>query len=107
MEIILKKDGVTALADTHGAELHSYLLATGREVLWGGSAESWKGRSPVLFPIVGTLAKNQTTIGGKCYSMKSHGFARNLEFEVAQQTESSVTFVLRADNETRAQYPFE
>ena len=107
MEITLTKGCVTARADSHGAELFSYLAEDGRQVLWGGSEASWTGRSPVLFPMVGALADNTTRIGGKPYSMRQHGFARHLDYEVAEQTAESVTFAARASEETRAVYPFE
>ena len=38
--------------------------------------------------------------------MKIHGFASACEFEVAEQTESSVTFALHDNEVTRAQFPF-
>lgn len=106
MEIKLQKNGVTALADTKGGELYSYLTPAGRQVLWGGSERSWRGRSPVLFPIVGAVHGNRTEIDGQQVEMRQHGFARNMEFAVSAQTDDSVTFVLTDTAETRAVYPY-
>ena len=39
--------------------------------------------------------------------MPRHGFARNFEFEIQNQTESSVVFVLESNAETFKSYPFE
>lgn len=39
--------------------------------------------------------------------MEAHGFASQRQFEVEEQTESSVTLLLRSDEETKAQYPFD
>ena len=64
---------------THGAELQS-LIANGREYLWQGDPAFWSRRAPILFPIVGRLADDTLRIGGKAYTMKQHGFARDAEF---------------------------
>ena len=64
---------------THGAELQS-LIANGREYLWQGDPAYWGRRAPILFPIVGRLAKDILRIDGREYTMKQHGFARDAEF---------------------------
>ena len=64
---------------THGAELQS-LVANGREYLWQGDPAYWGRRAPILFPIVGRLAKDTLRIDGREYTMKQHGFARDTEF---------------------------
>ena len=106
MQITLTRGGVTATVDTHGGELFSYLTGTGRQVLWGGSDKSWPGRSPVLFPIVGAVPDNRIEIDGKISAMHRHGFAREMEFEVAGQSADRVTLVLRANEQTLAVYPY-
>lgn len=65
---------------TKGAELQS-LIANGCEYLWHGDPSYWGRRAPILFPIVGRLADDSLRIGGKSYTMKQHGFARDAEFE--------------------------
>ena len=106
MELTLQKDGVVARADTHGAELFSYCLPNGRQVLWGGSEKSWPGRSPVLFPIVGPVPGNRIEIDGELRQMRRHGFARDMEYQVAEQTQESVTFTACANEETLERYPY-
>ena len=54
----------------------------------------WKRHSPVLFPIVGKLKKNQTLIGGRTYELPQHGFARNLEFEPITKLDNFHSYVL-------------
>ena len=39
--------------------------------------------------------------------MPRHGFARNFEFQILNQTENSVVFVLESNSETLKNYPFE
>ena len=53
--IRLHSDTLTAEIDPHGAQLSVLRDAAGRDLLWNGDEAIWKGRAPILFPIVGTL----------------------------------------------------
>ncbi len=65
-----------------------------------------RGGIPVLFPICGPLPEPEYEWDGKCYSMKQHGFARNQEWQVVQQSPERLTLELTDNETTRAQYPF-
>lgn len=67
----------------------------------------WKRHSPVLFPIVGKLKKNQTLIGGRTYELPQHGFARNLEFEPITKLDNFHSYVLKSNKYTLLKYPYE
>lgn len=70
---------------------------------------SVRGGIPILFPICGNLPDNQYELDGQTYSLKQHGFARDLPWQVTQQdvTESaSLTLELASSEATLAQYPF-
>ena len=54
----------------------------------------WKRHSPVLFPVVGKLKKNQTIINGRIYEMQQHGFARDMEFEPITKLEENIHMIL-------------
>ncbi len=71
----IKNDQITASINPFGAELSS-LQMQGQEYLWQGDTNIWSGRAPILFPIVGTLAKNQMRYRGNAYTMQRHGFSR-------------------------------
>jgi hypothetical protein len=91
-----------------GAEILSiHNLINKTEILWNPDLIFWNRVSPVLFPIVGKLMNNYFKENGNKYSMLQHGFARNLEFEVTQQTENSISMQLKANAETQNQYPFD
>ena len=62
----------------------------------------WNRHSPVLFPIVGKLKDGKTSILGNEYYMGQHGFARDMEFEEIGEH----SYVLRANEETLAKFPF-
>ena len=106
MKIELAYRGLRALADSHGGELVSVQNAAGTEYIWGGDPAFWHGINPLLFPIVGSLKDGTVCFDGAAYRMERHGFARNMEFSVAAQDESSVLFTLRETEQTLTQYPY-
>lgn len=71
---------------------------------------SVRGGNPVLFPICGNVVDDTYTVGDKTYTIKQHGFGRNLPWEVSDRTtdgDARLTLTLRANEQTRAVYPFE
>ena len=88
-----------------GAELSS-LRFRGREYLWQGSPDSWNGRSPHLFPVIGSCPEGGWKYGDKSIVLGNHGFARRREFETVSLNESSCTLRLKDSEGTLAQYPF-
>jgi galactose mutarotase-like enzyme len=90
-----------------GAELVRLRDAAGRDLLWDGNPAFWKGRAPLLFPIVGRLKNDQLKVNGHAYPMNQHGFARTSMFELAARDQASCRFRLRSSAKTRAQYPFD
>lgn len=89
-----------------GAELISLNTKSGTEYIWEGNAEFWGKHSPVLFPIVGTLKDNNYNYSGHSYSLSRHGFARDMEFQLAKKTTNSAVFTLGYNEETLKVYPF-
>ena len=90
----------------HGAEIRSVKKGD-CEYMWCADEKWWGRCAPVLFPIVGGLKDKKCIIDGKEYSMGQHGFARDMDFELAEQTENSATFVLKSNEETLEKYPYE
>lgn len=71
---------------------------------------SVRGGIPILFPICGNLPNNTYTYLGKNYTLKQHGFARDLPWEVTNHVTdelASLTLVLKSNDQTRAVYPFD
>ena len=98
---------IKASVSTMGAELVSLILKkTGTEYLWQGDKTYWTGHAYNLFPICGRLWEGKYTYQGKTYEMNLHGFARKTEYELAEQTDTSLTFRLTDSDVTYAQYPF-
>ena len=107
MKITLTNDVLAVVIDTHGAELQSIdNIRTGRRYLWHGDKAYWGRRSPVLFPIVGSLWDGTFMMDGKEYGLGQHGFARDMEFAVMENVpENEAWFVLEANDETMMKYP--
>lgn len=90
-----------------GAELQEvFSKDTQLEYLWSGDPLFWGKKSPVLFPIVGTLKNNQFTHNGENYQLSRHGFARDKNFKLTESGNHRVSLTLDADEETLTQYPF-
>ncbi len=89
-----------------GAELKSIRLDE-KEFMWDARPEYWGKTSPVLFPFVGGLKDGKFTYNGKEYKSGRHGFARDNEFELVEEGENFLKFLLKSNKETLKLYPFE
>ncbi|HLY69095.1 MAG TPA: aldose 1-epimerase family protein [Puia sp.] len=90
-----------------GAELQSIAHKTHLlEYLWGGDPAFWAKKSPILFPIVGTLRNDKYFYQGRAYTLGRHGFARDMEFEISEQTSVSISFLLQSNEATLQHFPF-
>lgn len=90
-----------------GAELQSiYHKQLETAYMWSGDPAFWGKHSPVLFPIVGTLKDDVYYFDGVSYQLGRHGFARDMDFAVTEQTGSSITLALQDNETTRPRYPF-
>ena len=104
MQIKLQSDNYHVLLNTLGAELNSYSNPSGNEYVWNSDPAYWLRSSPLLYPTVGNVRNGETVIKDHIYQMPKHGFCKESEFEVTEQTENSVTFLLKANEETLKHY---
>ncbi len=105
MNVKIRNDKITLEASTVGAELMSIKYG-GREYLWQGDPDIWDDRAPVLFPFCGRQTEASYLYKGKKYEMGIHGFLWKSDMTVKEQTDTSVTFLLTDNEETRKIYPF-
>lgn len=105
----LKNDKITIGVNTHGAELVSIVgNENAREYMWCGDEKYWGRVSPILFPFVGKLEKQRYIHEGVTYeNIPQHGFARDSEFELKEQTEDTIWFELIKDEKWNQNYPFD
>ncbi|ADY13565.1 aldose 1-epimerase [Sphaerochaeta globosa] len=91
-----------------GAEIHSlYNTHTNIQYIFDGNPVYWARHTPLLFPVTGPLKDGKVQAKGKTYAMPVNGFARDLQFDVVTQKKNEATFVLHANEQTRAFYPYE
>ena len=106
MVVQIKNDFLVATFSTLGAELIS-LKSNDKEFIWEGNSEFWEKQSPILFPTIGSLKEDTYFFEGKEYHLPRHGFAREKEFQIAEQTETRIVFSLQSDAESEKVYPFQ
>ena len=102
----LKNDKLEISINAHGAELVC-VVKDDIDYLWNGNPEFWGRTSPVLFPIVGTVATGKYFVDGKVFQLPQHGFARDMVFDVLSKDDDEIWFSLTSSDETHAMYPFE
>lgn len=106
MNITIYNHQIKATINTLGAELIQ-LEKKNQDYIWTIDETYWNKTSPILFPIVGRLKNDTYTIEGKTYELPRHGFARNFEFELENQTENTVVLLFTENQETLKHYPFQ
>ncbi|MGN0164845.1 MAG: aldose 1-epimerase family protein [Lachnospiraceae bacterium] len=92
--------------DTKGAELCSIInKENGLSYMWN-AGDAWKRHSPVLFPIVGGIKDKTYRIDGREFHLNQHGFARDMEFNLLKETDTSLSFILSEDPGTLVRFPY-
>lgn len=103
----LENDIIKIASKEKGAELTSIILKSDTtEYLWQADEKYWGRHAPILFPIVGKLKNDNYVYGGKVYNLSQHGFARDMEFELIEKTQTEITYKIENSNKTQEKYPF-
>ena len=105
-QITLSLNDSEARINLFGAELSSFKYKN-NEYIWQANPAVWGRHAPILFPIVGKLRDDSYLFQGKKYAMGQHGFARDREFAIVNQSDISVSLLLRSDDLIKAVYPFD
>jgi len=105
-EVKLKKGEISAVINYHGAELKS-LKRDEKEYMWQADPEFWNRTSPVLFPFVGAVSNGVFRYKGREYKMGQHGFARDMDFHLLNSNDSSCSFILKSNDDTKEKYPLD
>ena len=96
---------LTVQVNELGAELQS-IKKNGYEYLWQGDPAFWGRRSPVLFPIVGSVWEKKYRVNGKEYELGQHGFARDAKFTLVSATDAEVWYRMESSESTLQVYPW-
>ncbi len=106
MQHTLSYKNISISISSLGTELQS-LKNWEVELLYQKEDVFWQRQSPILFPIVGALKDGSYRYDEKIYHLSQHGFARDKEWNLIEQTENSLTFWLNSDSSSYALYPFD
>ena len=106
MIITISNSKISASINSIGAELIR-LEKDNKNYIWTVDETYWNKTSPILFPIVGRLKNDSYSINNTTFELPRHGFARNYDFQIVNQTENSVLFQLESNSETLKNYPFD
>lgn len=108
MKYTLENEQIRLTVDSLGAQPISVITKqTGEECLWQGDPAVWGRHAPILFPYTGKLPGGQMIAKGKAYQGGQHGFARDVEHTLAEQTADKLSLQLRANEETMKKFPFD
>lgn len=108
MKHILENERFQITVSDHGAELTGiYDKEKQHQILWQADPAFWNRQAPVLFPNVGHHYNNTYRIDGREYSSGQHGFARDMDFILSEETDHSLTHTLVSSLETLEKYPFD
>lgn len=102
----IKNDFIQLEVIEKGGEIQS-LLFDGKEVMWQGDSNHWKGKNPTLFPIVGNTYSKSYQVEGKTYSMNNHGFIRDNNLVCVKCDDSKIIMELKENDDTLSRYPFQ
>ena len=97
MDYRVENELLTLTVSDHGAELQDLRrkAAPDAPLLWDGKKEHWPRRAPICFPWCGRVEENWYEFEGKRYEgLPQHGFVRDLDHTLAEQTPASLTFRL-------------
>lgn len=107
MSITLQNEFLKLEIVEKGAELISIkTVEDGAEYLWTGKSDVWGRHAPILFPIVGKVKNNTYRINDDTYNLSQHGFARDMNFEILENTSDKAVFKLAYNEETLTKYPY-
>lgn len=107
MKYALTSNELSVTINSHGAELCSVKNKNGTEYIWQAKPDVWARHAPVLFPIVGKLKNNQFIFEERTYTLPQHGFARDMNFNLKEKTETLCRFELQSNDETKKNFPFD
>jgi galactose mutarotase-like enzyme len=105
IEVVPERGGIITSWRVQGQEI--FYLDTER---FTHPELSVRGGNPILFPICGNLPDNTYTYNGQQYTLKQHGFARELPWEIEEVSEDNTTYLkvhLVSNEQTKAVYPFD
>ncbi|MGL4874699.1 MAG: aldose 1-epimerase family protein [Clostridium sp.] len=103
----LENKQIKLTASTFGGELHNITSKVdSTEFLWNGDKSYWKYHAPILFPTVGKVINGEYRVDGETFKLPQHGLARISEFNLIEQSATTLLFSLPFSEDTLKVYPY-
>ena len=108
MVIKIENSAFSAEIDTKGAEIQKLIRKSdGMDIIWHGDKSVWGNHAPLLFPFVARCLGGHFMIEGKkCEYTRNHGFARDLEHKLVEQSADGAVFELTQSEDTLYRFPY-
>ena len=90
----------------HGAEIKS-IKFNNEERIHDSNPKYWNRSAPLLFPCIGTITNGSSIINDKPYNLPKHGFLRDQDFILSNQTSDTLEFTFTSNEETKKIYPYD
>ncbi len=108
MEYCMENEYLKVTVTTWGAQVKSVIRkCDGVEHMWQADKSVWGYHAPILFPYCGRVAGNVIEAKGQTFDAPQHGFARNMEHVLVDQTPDTIVLELCANEETLKRFPYE
>jgi galactose mutarotase-like enzyme len=107
MDYIIKNEYLTVAIQKKGAMLWSIKDNSNHEYLWQGIAPFWGERAPNLFPCISGMTDGKYIYNEEIYELDFHGFAKDMDFEAEQISDTHIVFSILNTEKTYKQYPFQ
>lgn len=108
MKQIIENDWLKVEIDSSGAEIRAVEHKKNKmNYMWTGDSAYWGRVSPILFPIVGRLKRDQYQLEEKTYEMSQHGFLRDVDFELSTHSAEHASFEITSNERFKDIYPYE
>ena len=106
MQYTIENEILKLTIDTKGAEMVQLIHKPSNQPLLWNAGPAWNRHAPMLFPYCGRLLHGKFVAKGKEYQGGGHGFVRDLEHKLVDQTQNSLTFEVCSDENTLAIFPY-
>ena len=107
MEYCMENEYLKVTVTTWGAQLKSVIRkCDGAEHMWQADKSLWGYHAPILFPHTGKVVDGIIEAKGGKYPSNQHGFARNQEFDLVDQSADSISLEVVCDDDMLKVFPY-
>lgn len=107
MDYIIQNAHLKAVISSNGSELRELIDKDGINRMHIPNTNTWNRVSPILFPQISRMPNSEYMVNGETYNMTTHGFIRDKESTLVNQTNNEIVFMYKSDNNTFKIYPYE